>query len=164
VSLYVNIPATGWTRVDVSSNKQDQDFTVDGQSYTIAEFIGYVPNNNAAAATLTLQPNAVSTGQSAKEIAFDSAVGGANYATLYVGLAPASGFMQFNLRVLLKTGTKRYTSGDYTYVASTDVVTGISTTRGQWTDTTTAITSLRFHSDRADGIKAGSVFWYRLTP
>lgn len=164
VKLGTGVPH-GWTRVDVDVNAQDVDITFNGETGYGIEVIGYAPNNNAAGSTLTVQPNNLSTNQSYQEsVAASGTVSGVTGASLVVAFAAASGSTAFNFTMITKSGAPRFYFGNYTYRNSSNAIVGSSVTAGVWQETATAITSIRIHSDRTDGIKAGSYFLYRAVP
>lgn len=167
MALYVNSPgfATAWTRIPVTVNAQDQDITFDGESNFSVEVFGYIINAQASASTLTIQPNALSTNGSYQELfGAAGAPGATSAASMLCGFNAASAHGWFSFRMFTKTGTVRPYDGQYTAMSGALAITSTDVTSGRWNDTSTAITSLRIHSDQANGLGVGSYFVYRFTP
>ncbi len=150
-----------WTEVAVSAG-QDVDITVAGDTAYCIEVSGYVINGNTGASTMSIRPNAVSTDGYYQEIAGQNTTPTA-FKTTYMGFAAVGTSLtgHFQFRMFLKTGTPRAFFGSYIQMLNATTIDAAGSVNGVWTDTSTAITSLRLHSDRANGWQAGSIIRYR---
>ncbi len=154
----------GWTEVAVTPG-QNVDITVTGETAYCIEVSGYIVNGNTGASTLSIQPNASAadgfyeevSGQNTTPLAYKAAYMG------FGGCGTSLG-VTFQFRMFLKTGIPRQYFGSYTQMLNGTIIDTAGSVHGVWTDTTTAITSLRLHSDRANGFQAGTVIRYRLLP
>ena len=171
MALYVNIPATGssWTSVPVLTNKQDVDITVDGETAWSIEVYAVAVNNNASVSTYSVQPNTLTTNQLYWDV--EGIDGGVPETSVFaaaemdVGFAGVSGgYCVMKFQFFMKTGTLRSIIGTWSQYTNVPAFAGISSYQTIWTDTTTAITSVRLHSNRTDGWKAGSLVTYRIGP
>lgn len=155
---------TGWTEVAITPG-QNVDITLVGNTAYCIEISGYLVNGTASASTVSIQPNNVSTNQDTQEVAGAGGSSAADQvAALMICYCDASRASAFDCRFYMKVGIPRILKGSYTYLGAANDLTGNSNYGGLWTDTTTAITSLRIHSDQAAGIAAGSVIRYRIIP
>ena len=81
----------------------------------------------------------------------------------YTG-AEANAQCLFSFRFFMKTGNIRFYNGAYTLISAAGGATTHAAIGGVWNETATAITSLRLHSDKADGFKVGSYILWRAIP
>lgn len=163
-SYILGLTGAGWTRVDVEANAQNLDITVDGETGYVFEALCYFTCPAGTGSTYTLQPNAVSTDQEYLEIYGNQAdaAAAASAANLTIGFAPATGGKSVaRFTFVMKTGTVRLLFGDYINLSALNAMATYDTLGGVWVDTSTAITSLRIHSDQATGIGDGSYILWR---
>jgi len=168
----------GFTRLVVVGNQQDVAIPVAEANFDFLELLGVVPNNNAAASTLSLQPVVGGVGITANQAAQEfggagaltvtsgGGVGAGNisafaWTLLALGFAPATGATHFRALFLMRRGTARPLWSRYTTLNNAGAITNYSTLEGRWDDAASVVGSMNVHSDRVDGIKSGSVFWYR---
>ncbi len=162
-----------WTRIDVVANAQDIDIPIVGETAYSVEIHAVGLNNNAAVSKYTLQPNNLTTNQLYTDI--EGLITGApqtsvfNDATLAIGFAPVAagaspGVCIMDFRFFMKAGTLRTGKGSWTQLSNAGVVGATAHQTLIWTDTATAITSLRLHSNQVDGWKAGSHVLWRAIP
>jgi hypothetical protein len=123
--------------------------------------------STSAQSTITIQPNAGSTNATSQDIEGSSSSAGAfNDTKLVVGYTAnaANANCQFDFRFLGKTGNLRTYTGSYTMISEAGAATLRGSIGGCWNDTSTAITSIRLHSNKSDGFKVGSYVLYRIVP
>jgi hypothetical protein len=154
----------GWTRIDQSITGQNMDIAVTGDTAHVIEVIGYSVNANAGASTVSVQPQGAATNTKFQGIgsgSSDVTFGEHSTALAQCAFAPGSGAASFQFRMYLKTGTVRFYHGSYTSISGANAITNHGSLSGIYADTSTAITSVRIGSDRADGMASGSFLLWR---
>jgi hypothetical protein len=156
----------GWTRVDISSTVQDYDLAIAGETVYAVEVVLYLVNAAAGGdSDIFLRPNNVSTNQECQDFGVSgTSVAGSRPAVMRVCYAGASGKGWARFLMVTKKDTLRLYSGVYQYFNSSNALQAASNVIGVWKDTSTTITSLRFHSGIADGIGTGSYILWRAVP
>lgn len=153
-----------WTEVTVTPG-QNVDITVAGNTAYCIEVSGYVVNGNTGPSTISIQPNASAANGYYQECSAQNTTP-LGFKSNYMGMAGCGTSLGcfFNFRMFTKTGIPRFYTGTYTQMLSSTVIDTAGTVGGVWTDTATVITSIRLHSDMANGFQAGTVIRYRIIP
>lgn len=143
--------------VDISNLSGDTD-----GSYELDLDIGSATGSGLI--TLSLQPNAVSTGQNGEGFYNNGTTVAANTLTaMTIGIAgETTARCRARIEISSKTGAVRvFRCKSYTRVG-----TGVASIQQfdhliEWSDTSTVITSLRIHSSAATSMAISSVGWWR---
>jgi hypothetical protein len=155
----------GWRGIyseTVASAITSRDIPVDGQAFSAIRITIRVKNGSASAITsLTVQPNAVSTNQASSMVRVsggtivDVQTSALDLSNEIAGSA-SSGHGVAIGTLWTRTGFRRGWMCQYFNQDTSGDTMLSSNVGGQWTDTTTAITSIRILSGTASGIGAGS--------
>lgn len=148
------------TKVTVGSAVQDLSFTTAGSGAIAGDadglYTGYFRVPATAAGVISLQPNAISTGQESRGYFYTSGTNILGNVTAFLAIDPeanseAHGSFRFFARSA--QGQRHFYSEWYD---GTLHYTGSYT--GAWTDTSTVVTSINIHSSVASGIPIGAWF------
>ncbi len=156
-----------WTRVDVVADVQDLDIAWVGATGYSIEIIGVITGGQAADdAVYTVQPNAVATGQVTQAADGQTSTAGAFKTTdlVFAYTPDPGGFAYARVTFVTAVGGRRPMFGQYLYETAGGASQFHASFVGRWSDTSTAITSIRIHGNVAEAIGAGSYFLYRSIP